>query len=493
MSDATDQGDQRPRVVVIGAGITGLAAAYELAHQDQAPEVVLLESSARVGGNINTEHRDGYLIDGGPDSFVRTKPQATALVRELGLESELITTATRGVFVVHQGQLELMPAGMALAVPTRLGPMLATPLLTLEGKARMLGDLLLPAGFGRTTAEEESIGAFLERRFGAEAKDILAGPLLGGIYAGDVDQLSLEATFPQLVSVELKHGSLIRGLFAAAQARAKASDGRQGLWQLLQWLRRDEQETPSPFYSLRRGMGALVDALVDRLPAGTLRTQSPVESVTRHERRWRVELRRGEVLGADAVILATPARVAARLLDAPPLVSELDAISYVSTATVFLAYSRSEVAHPLNGVGFIVPRGQARIIAATWVSSKWEGRAPEGCVLMRAFLGGTHDVVNVDERTDEELVEVSRTELMKYQGHLGEPRFTRVFRYPRSNVQPVVGHAARCMRLKRLLKEQPGLLLAGGSYEGVGIPDCIQQGRATAQEALQLLPHAITN
>jgi len=476
----------RGRVVVVGGGITGLTAAYDLTRSGEI-DVVLLEASARLGGNIATYRQDGFLIDAGPDSFVRTKPDATQLVKELGLGDDLVTTASRRVFIVREGRLVLMPAGMALAIPTRIGPMLTTPLLSLEGKLRMLGDLALPAGFARTTEREESIAAFVSRRFGAEAAERIAGPLLGGIYAGDVDHLSVEATFPQLIAVEQKHGSLIRGLFAAQRARQggpPARSGAAGLLDVLRWLRRDETESPSPFYSLRDGMGSLLDALAARLPKRTAQLEAPVERLRRVGRRWQVDFAGGAVV-ADAVVLAVPANIAAGIVPDNALRDELSAIPYVSTATVFFAFNREDVDHDLDGVGFIVPRGEGRIIAATWVSSKWEGRASPGQVLMRAFVGGSRQDVNVETASDEALARIALGEMRRLMGSLGEPKLTRVFKYVRTNSQPIVGHATRLERIRRRLEHWPGLFLANGAYEGVGIPDCVRQGRAAATHALE--------
>ncbi len=473
------------RVVVIGGGITGLTAAYDLT-RDANVEVTLLEAQSRIGGNIATHRQDGFLIDAGPDSFVRTKPEATQLIRELGLGDELVTTASRRVFIVQDGRLVLMPAGMALAIPTRIGPMLTTPLLSVEGKLRMLGDLVLPAGFGRTTEREESIAAFVTRRFGAEAAEKIAGPLLGGIYAGDVDHLSIEATFPQLISVEQKHGSLIKGLFAAQQARhgqGPTRPGPRGWLDVLRWLQRDETESPSPFFSLRNGMGTLLDALVERLPPDTIRLGAAVTGLAHDAGRWHVR-QAGSTITADAVVLAVPANVASRLVPNAALRSELAGIPYVSTATVFFAFDRDAVSHDLDGVGFIVPRGEGQIIAATWVSSKWEGRAPEGQVLMRAFVGGSRQDVDVEQTSEHHIVRVALDELRRLMGPLGDPRFTRVFKYVRTNSQPVVGHATRLERIGRLLAQLPGLYIANGAYEGVGIPDCVKQGRAAAAAAL---------
>ncbi|MBN1611797.1 MAG: protoporphyrinogen oxidase [Polyangiaceae bacterium] len=478
------------QAAVVGAGITGLAAAYELSKGTRS--LLLIESRDRVGGNIRTERVDGFLIDAGPDSFVRTKPEATELCRELGLGDRLVTTQARSVFIAHRGRLVAMPAGMALAVPTRLGPILRTPLLGLGGKLRLFGDLWRRSS---PPSDDETIGDFVARHFGAEAAERLAGPLLSGIYAGDVTALSIQATFPQLVELERRHKSLIFGLFAAQRARAEGEpqqalpSSRLGqLFALLGWLRRASRHAPSPFYSLRDGMQSLVDALAARLPEGAIRLGVPVTGLEAGGagRRWTLRLKDGTCVTTDRVVLALPAHGAARLVPDPILSELLSGIVYLSTATVFVGLDRAEVQHPLKGVGFMVPHGQGRLLAATWVSSKWAGRAGEGTALVRAFIGGAREADLVDRSSDDELVALTFDELTRWMGPLGEPRLARVYRYPSSNPQPLVGHLARMERIRTRLENLEGIYLAGAAYEGVGIPDCVRQGQRAARAALGL-------
>jgi oxygen-dependent protoporphyrinogen oxidase len=475
-----------PRVVVVGGGVTGLTAAYAIHRARPDADLTLLESASALGGNIRTERQGGFVIDAGPDSFVRTKPDAVELCRILGLDPELISTesAARHVYVAHRGKLTLMPGGMALAVPTRLGPLLETPLLSPRGKLRMLAEPFVPKA---RTAEDESIESFFTRRVGAEGARCLAGPLLGGIYAGDVSKLSMHATFPQLVELEQRHGSLLRGLLAGEIARSGGGQVRPGIGQIVTWLRRTGgAEAASPFLSLRGGMGTLIDALARTLPGGAVRTGTAVTAIERLEGGYRVVTAEGAHL-ADAVVLATPAHVAARVVPDAELARELGAIPYVSTATVFFALDRTHLAHNLQGFGFIVPPGEARILAGTWVSSKWAGRAPEGAALIRAFVGGARDPDRVAASTDDELVLLARTELEKLMGPLGAPLFTRVHRYAQSNPQPLVGHRARLDRIQARLAALPGLEIAGAAYDGVGIPDCVRQANAAASRVVQTI------
>ena len=479
------------RVVIAGGGVTGLTAAYALHRERPDLAIDLFEARPELGGNIRTERADGFVIDAGPDSFIRTKPDALELCRELGLERELVPTrpSARRVFVAHQGRLEQMPGGMALAVPTRIAPLLETPLLSTKGKARMLAEPLVPRG---SCTEDESIEAFFERRVGTEGTRRLAAPLLGGIYAGDIAELSIRSTFPQLLELEQRHGSLLRGFLAAELART-GSTSTPRIRQLEKWLRRgDDTSAPSPFLSLRGGMRRLIEALANTLPASSIHCDAPVTGLTRLSNgAFRVDAGPRTVI-ADAVIVATPARVAASLVPDRDAARELSEIKYVSTATIFFGLDRRQVQHPLDGVGFIVPEGEARILAATWVSSKWDDRAPDTGALVRAFVGGTRDSRRVESSSDDDLVALAKQELERFMGPLGNPRFTRVYRYTNGNPQPVVGHAARMARLKERLAKLPRLHLVGASYEGVGIPDCVRQGRAAARAVARELVELAT-
>lgn len=477
------------RVVIVGGGVTGLTLAYLLGQRAADVAVTLIEARSQLGGNIVTEQRDGFLIDAGPDSFVRTKPDALALCRELGLEHELCSTRpeARRVYVVHQGRLELLPGGMALAVPTRLGPLLSTPLLSLAGKLRAGLEPFVPA---RRGSADESITSFFSRRLGVEVSEQIAAPLLGGIFAGDAASLSIDATFPQLVELERKHGSLLRGLFAAQLARGgwTAPDGgsfgarARRIAALVRWLRRAPEDADSPFQSLRGGMSVLIEALAARLAPGSVRLGTRARGLERAIDGWRVALDDGSALAADAVVLAGPAHVSAELVPDPGLRDELAAIPYGSSATVFFAFARAAVAHPLDATGFISPASESRLLAATFVSSKWEGRAPPGHVLLRAFLGGERDADRLRRGSDAELVDFALVELRRLLGRLDTPLFTRVFRHERASPQPRVGHVERMRRVATRVAALPGVYLAGSAYDGVGIPDCVRQARRLAAE-----------
>lgn len=486
----------KKRVLVAGGGISGLAAAYHIHSSRPDIDLLLVEPRQRTGGNIETEQRDGFLLDGGPDSFLRTKPEAASLCQQVGLGAQLTTTlpTAHRTYVAQKGKLVPLPAGMALAVPTRIGPLVKTSLVGWSGKLRVLADLFVEH---RAPEGDETVAAFLTRHFGREVTDQLAGPLLGGIFAGDIEELSIRSTFPQLVELERRQGSLIRALFAAERARAAQAQGKVAprnedpfdpveMWSLFGWLRREAGSVPSPFQSLSGGMGTLVHELTSRLPERALRLGRRVERLERAgDGRWRVQLDGDTLEVVDGIISCMPAFAAAEALAASPLAEVLCRVPYVSTATVFFALAREPKQRPLDGAGFIVPRSEGRVLASTWVSSKWPGRAPAGAVLLRAFLGGAREPELIERASDDELLSIAREELTRFMGPLEPVLFTRVFRWQRSNPQPTLGHAARIAKIESLLRDAPGLQFAGFAYDGIGIPDCIRRGRAAADAVLQ--------
>jgi oxygen-dependent protoporphyrinogen oxidase len=449
-------------VIVVGGGIAGLSAAYEL--QARGLSFVLLERTARPGGVIVSEEVDGYTIDGGPDSLLVQKPEAIALCREIGLGDRLITTKPpRLAFIQRAGRLHPLPAHSVLGIPTRIGPFVGTGLFTWAGKLRMASELFVPA---RRDDSDESIGSFMRRRFGEEATTYLAEPLLAGIHAGDVDRLSIKALFPRLVETERTQGSLIAAFSRAAPSPA-AADGA--------------------FRSLPGGLSEMVRTLAARLPPEALRFSTPARRVLVAPPR--VETAAGDSLSARAVIITAPAYVAADLLhDQDGDIARMcQDVRYASTATIALAFPRSAVKHPLNGSGFVVPRTERTgILAASWLSSKWPHRAPDDRVLMRAFFGGARDEHALDQ-SDTRLEEVALSALRPLLGISGDPLLSRVYRFDRASPQHEVGHLARIEALDRRLAETPGLFMTGSGLRGVGIPDCVADARATAKKACEWL------
>lgn len=455
-------------VVVVGGGIAGLAAAFEL-HRAGIP-FVLLEASDRFGGVIISERHDDFVIDGGPDSLLIQKPEGIALCRELGLGDRLMPTLKpRLSYILRDGQLHALPAASVLGVPTQLGPFIRTKLFTWPGKLRMGAEWFVPR---RTDTADESIGAFMTRRFGQEATTYLAEPLLAGIHAGNVDQLSIGALFPRFTAAEREHGSLLRA-FRQPTKSPPLADGA--------------------FRSLPGGLSELVGALVAALPPESLHLRSPVETLSRTATGYRVHAAGVEPMTARAVLLAAPAFAVGAMVRAidPALAGMADGIPYASAGTVVLAYRRDQVSHSLRGSGFVVPRAEGLgITAGSWLSSKWPHRAPHGMVLMRAFVGGARDPHAID-KSDAELVRDSLNALTPLLGLSGAPLFSRVYRFVRANAQHNVGHGATMSAVERALDRHQGLFITGSGFRGVGIPDVVADARATARQVKTWLDESI--
>lgn len=448
-------------IAIIGGGISGLSAAYELAAR-RVP-FTLFESSDRAGGLVRTEHVEGFTIEAGADSMLVQKRAGIELCDELGLTPRLISMKEpRTAFVLHHGRLHPLPARSVFGIPARWQDLAGYSLLPLGARARLALEPLVRV---KGDTADESIAAFFRRRFGHATVDALAQPLLGGIHAGDAESLSLPALFPRL-------------------AAAERSDRR-----VLGWIRQTARARPpgGAFRSLSSGMGELVDAIVRRLPAGALRLNCPVLAIGGGDRGWEVRSADGSEAFTE-VILASGATAAHDLLgpvdeEAAQLCSE---VRYVSTVSVAVGWPREAVSHPLNGSGFVVARASnaVRITACTWVSSKWEGRAPADHVLLRAYLGGAHDADAVN-LSDEETIDVAVRELSAILSINGPPRVARVFRWRDAGAQHEIGHLARIRAIEGRLARHGGLFVTGSGFRSIGIPDCIADGRAVADAALR--------
>jgi oxygen-dependent protoporphyrinogen oxidase len=480
--------------VIIGGGISGLSTAFYLQQQARAAAVplryTLVERDTRFGGKLVTDTIGPFVVEGGPDSILAQKPAGVQLVRDLGLEDQLIGTndLPRKVAFLSRGRPRPMPEGMTLIVPTKLGPFLRSPLLSPLGKLRMLLDLIIPARQGDA---DETLADFIRRRFGQEALLKLAEPLLAGIHNSESERQSLLATFPRLREIELQHGSLIRGMRVARRTtndeRRTTKDASQSDSSSV--LRPPSSVDRSPFVTLKGGIGALADALVRALD-GRLIGGVGVAALDYNPaavRPYLVQLEDGEILHADAVALTAPSFVAADLVESfmPELAAGLRRIRYVTTGTVSLAYAKSAVGAPLDGYGLVIPRTERRRINAVTISSaKFAHRAPDDAVLLRVFVGGSRNPA-VTELEDAPLLELARAELRDILGIRAEPLWSRIYRWPRSNPQYDVGHLAHVDALEALCPA--GLYLAGSAYRGVGIPDCTRQGRDTAAKLLAAL------
>lgn len=466
-------------VVVAGGGITGLTAAWELARAGIAVE--LYEASDRLGGKIRTERVDGFLMEDGPDSFISYRPAAAALARELGLGDQIIgTTDPRVVHIRTRGRFVPLPEGIGLVLPTRLRPFLGTGLFSPLEKLAMTRDLLLPRS---PAGDDVSIGWFLRRRMGRALVARLGDPLIGGIYGASVDELSLDAVVPQLRTAEREHRSLLLASLAQGRARARAATAG----------------TPapkgSPFLSFRDGMGSLVDALAGRLaddPTVRMRLGIGVAEVQRGPGGISVRLSDGGVVRADAIVLAGPATASAAALAglAPAAAAALDGVPHGSTGVVSLAY-RAEQMPSRPGHGFLVARDEPLAFSAcTWSSAKWAGRAPDGWILARAFLGERSPGLLAGP--DDEIVAAVHADLARIVGISGVPALSRVARWTRAMPRYTIGHLARVAALDQAMRALPDVAVAGAAVRGVGVPDCVEQGRAAARRIAGVLGGSAT-
>ena len=450
------------RIVIIGGGISGLAAAHRVIELNKEAQVTVLEASERLGGTIQTEHRDGFLLERGPDSFISEKPHAIALAKRLGLESQLIQTNEeyRRSFIVRDGRLRAVPEGFQLMAPSRMWPFITSDIFSVAGKARMAADLLLPRK-NANGSTDESLASFVRRRLGKEALARMAQPMVGGIYTADPETLSLRATLPRFLDMEQKHRSLILAMLRQGREQKTGTSGARY----------------SLFVSFERGMQTLVEPLT-RMNAD-LRVNTRPQRLT-FDHGWTITTDKDEQIKADAVCLAVPAYVAASLLGGR-LAEKLREIKYASTATINFGYRRFAIKHPLNGFGFVVPFIEKRaLIACTFSNVKFSGRVPDGHVLLRAFAGGAlqPEVFALDEAEMARRVEIDLRELL---GISEDPLFVEVAKWERSMPQYEVGHLDRVNEIERLAGELPGLTLAGNAYRGAGIPDCVRSGEAAAE------------
>jgi protoporphyrinogen/coproporphyrinogen III oxidase len=453
------------RTVIIGGGIAGLATAFYL-QECGFSDYTLVECAPRLGGKITSAAQDGFLVEGGPDSFITQKTAALELCGRLGLTDQLVGSNTgkqAATYVWSNGRLHPMPEGMMLMAPTMVLPFLRSRLISWPGKLRMGMELFVPR---QSTSHDESLAGFVRRRLGSEALNKIAGPLMGGIHAADPEKLSLASTFPMFQEMERKHGSLLRGMMKRPKRTPAAGT------------------KPKPmFMTLQGGLQRLSDALVAHLPANAIRTGCCVLSVSPHAEQYKVVLSDGATILADDIVFATPAYVTADLVQQidPVLASRLRAIRYVSTATVSLGFKRSDIEHPMAGAGFIVPSSEGRrITACSWSSTKFNHRAPEDSVLLRVFIGGAL-AEPLAEQDDAALIALALEELRTIMGITAAPVLAKAYRWNKANPQYDIGHGERINEIDHAVAACPGLHLAGAAYRGAGIPDCIHSGRIAAR------------
>lgn len=482
------------RTAIIGGGIAGLAAAYEMERAralDPSVTYTLFEAGDRLGGALASETVAGTVLERGPDSFLTEKPAAAELCRELGLGADLLPSndAARKTYILVRNRLVPLPDGLMFLIPTKLVPTALTPLFSVKTKARMALELLFPPR--RKSNNDESVAALVQRHFGAEAVDRLADPLLSGIYGGDATQLSARTVLPRLVEMENQYGSLTRGMLAAHRKMRAALNGAGGApkSKSTQGTNSSAGRAPrSTFTTLRGGMQQLVDAAQATLDWAAVRVLTPVTAVEQTTGGWLVHS-----LGAaefyDSVIMASPAWVAGALLDSvdPTLGAELRGVPYSSSITVNLVYDEARLGTLPEGFGFLVPASEGRaLLACTFAHRKFLGRTAPGQAVIRAFLGGMRNEALLAE-TDAALVAMVRSDLIDILGSTApgigdDPLYTQVSRWRRAMAQYSVGHQERMQRINQRVAALPRLRLAGNAYDGIGIPDCIRLGRQAAKE-----------
>ncbi|MGA9416054.1 MAG: protoporphyrinogen oxidase, partial [Terriglobales bacterium] len=459
------------RIAIIGGGISGLSAAYTLEEKRQSGtpvEYVLFESSPRLGGVLVTDRVDGCIIEAGPDSFLTEKPWAADLCRKIGLGDQLIGSndSERKTYILARGKLVVMPDGLMFMVPTKILPTVFSPLFSVRTKMRMAAEWFHPP---HKATEDETVAQMVERHYGSEMVDLLADPLLSGVYGGEASQLSVRAVLPRFADMESKHGSLGRAMLAARRKMGAAT----------------KAPARPLFSSLKDGMQQMVDALVARLDAGSLKTSVPVQSMIRQNNGWTVSAGY-QTDHFDAVIVAIPTHAAAAVLRAADenLARDLGEIQYSSSVTVTLGYDEKVRASLPPGFGFLVPRSEGRrMLAATFVHNKFPHRAPENRAIVRCFLGGARDeqILQVSEAG---ILEIVRGELRQIIGLNAEPLFARVYKWKSAMAQYSVGHLERLQRIELLRQKLPGLALAGNGYSGIGVPDCVRSGAEAAGKIL---------
>jgi oxygen-dependent protoporphyrinogen oxidase len=447
------------RVLIVGGGVSGLATAYHLARY--AIPSTIIEKSYRTGGLIKTDVIEGCYLEAGPDSYIATKPAVTELAEELpGLKEQIIGSndAGRKIFVVRNGKLVQMPPGMVMMVPGDWQALEKSELLSATAK-RSIHDETKRKPFERN--EDVSVGQFVGEHFGQEVLEYLTEPLLCGVYGGDSERLSAESVLPRFLGYERKYGSLVKGVQQELRERP-----REG----------------SLFLSFRDGMQTLTNALGRALGDRVQIIRGEATEVRRSDDGWKVRVGE-ESLSTHSVALCCPAHVNAKLLetDAPPLAEELAGIPYSSAILVMQVYDRAQLSHPLNGFGFLVPRGERRTIAAaTFVDTKWPDRNPKSLAAIRVFIVGKR-AEELAAAEEQEIVELARKDLQHFMGITAAPLFHTFYRWPHSMPQYVVGHAQRVRKIYEHLADYPGLFLVGNSYDGVGVPDCLRHAHDVAQ------------
>jgi oxygen-dependent protoporphyrinogen oxidase len=461
------------RIAIIGGGISGLSAAYVIEEKRRSGtpvEYVLFESQPRLGGVLVTERVEDCLVEAGPDSFLTEKPWAADLCTQLGLGDQLIGSndSERKTYILVKNKLVVMPDGLMFMVPTKIMPTVLSPLFSARTKVRMATEWFHPR---RRSSDDETVAEMVARHYGPEMVEVLADPLLSGVYGGEASQLSVRAVLPRFADMESKHGSLGRAMLSARKKMGAAPKG----------------PARPLFTSLKDGMQQMTDALVAALDPNALKTSVLVELVTRELNGWTVSAGY-QTDQFDAVIVATPTPAAALVLQSTDqnLSTELGSIHYSSSVTVTLGYDEKVRGALPPGFGFLVPRSAGRrLLAATFVHNKFPHRAPADRAIIRCFLGGVRDE-QILQSSEKEILQIVRDELAQIIGSAldAEPLFARIYKWRSAMAQYSVGHLERLQRIETLRQKHPGLALAGNGYSGIGVPDCVRSGTEAGSKIL---------
>lgn len=462
----------KKNIVIVGGGITGLTAAYYLqtsiAKANLPYEVKLVEATDRLGGKVWTLRRDGFIIERGADSFLARKKPAVKLIEALGLMDELVRNDTGQAYVLVKNKLHKIPSGSFMGIPTTARPFLFTGMFSPVGKLRAGLDYVLPRGKAKA---DQSLGYFFRRRFGDELVENLIEPLLSGIYSGDLDEMSMKATFPNFLELEQKHRSLMIGL-QKTMPKSKRSTGKK----------------PGQFFAFKNGFSTLVEALEQEIGQTTIMRNHAVDHIEKKDHGYHVLLDSGDVLKADAVVMATPHTVLSKVFSKFPIFDTLQQVPVGSVANVAMGFDSKSLKKLPDGTGFVVSRNsKVQITACTWTHRKWPQAVPTGKAMLRCYVGrpDNPEVVNL---SDEEIIALVRKDLQKVMKIKQAPEFAVVTRWRNKMPQYTVGHVERLQAVREQMPAGlPGVFLAGSSYEGVGVPDCIDQGEQAVEQVLAFL------
>lgn len=460
---------EKRKVAIIGGGITGLAAAFymqkEAKEQGYPLEVILIEASHRLGGKIQTVRRDGFIIERGPDSFLERKKSFGKFAEDLGIGDQLVANATGQAYILVNDGLHPIPGGSIMGIPTQITPFITSGLFSWSGKLRAACDLVLPKALGK---KDQSVGQFLRRRFGVEVVENLIEPLLSGVYSGDIYKMSLQATFPQFYKLEQEHRSLILG--------SKKTSSKQPV----------KKSKEGIFRTFKNGLETIVEAIEAQLESGSVMKGVRVERFEKEGEQVNLFLNNDSEMLFDRVIFATPHLAALPLFEEHGLMNDFQEMPATSVATVAMAFKEEAVNQEKEGTGFLVSRNSDySITACTWTHRKWPTTTPEGHVLLRGFVGRAGDESAV-ELSDSELEKVVLSDLRQTMKIDQDPLFTVVTRWRNASPQYMVGHKERVAKAKKEIQEQfPMIKLAGSSYEGLGLPDCVDQGKAAGNEIIE--------